>query len=176
MKRLVFLLLAVLLFGFNYGYSQKNDFEEAIRKCKETCGKYNSPKFCKRICEIEISNPRWKLYRFGTLGSAYFYDLESISTSHNIVKVWEKIIFSERDKQHQIKKYGEKYENLDQTLNLLKIDCSEKRFQILVGVDYASDGSIIYRGEIPEYLAEWYSIPPDSIIEKLFEEVCETEE
>jgi hypothetical protein len=61
-------------------------------------------------------------------------------------------------------------------LILLKIDCSKKKFQTLSAVDYASDGSVLDSADIPEFLAEWYSISPDSVIESLFKELCETEE
>lgn len=182
MKRLIFftgfLLLAMFLFEFNYGYSQKNDFEEAIKEkiikvCKKYCRIYNSPKFCKRICEVEIFDPRWVFLSFDSSGSAYFYDSKSLFTSDNIVKVWAKIIYSEREKQQD---FGRKYENLDYTLNLLKIDCTKKNFQVLSTIHYASDGSIIDSYDLPEILAEWGPIAPDSIGEVLFKKVCQVKE
>jgi hypothetical protein len=175
MKKLTFLFLIVLLFGFNYAYSQESDFEEVIKVCKNLCSFVNNNlKFCERICEIEIFDPRWRLYNFNSLGSAYFYDPESISTSYNIVKVWTKIIYSEKDKQRYIKKFGKKYKKLDYSLSLSEIDCSKKRYRVLNLVYYALNGSVI---DITDnFLAEWHSIIPDSVQETLFEEVCETEE
>ncbi|MBO8144204.1 MAG: hypothetical protein H0Z16_06455 [Thermodesulfobacterium sp.] len=185
MKRLIFftgfLLLTMFLFEFNYGYSQKNDFEEAIKEkiikvCKEYCRIYNSPKFCKRICEVEISDPRWIFLGFDSSGSARFYDSKSLSTSDNIVKVWVKIIYSERAKQEYIKEKGRKYENLDLSLDLLEIDCTKKIFQILSFIYYASDGSVIDSYDYPEFLADWNPIPPDSMIEALFKKICQVKE
>jgi hypothetical protein len=184
MKKLFFLLLVVLLVCFNYAHSQDNNLkviEEDIKACKEVCKTYNSPGFCKRICEKEIFDPRWKIFSFSSSGSAWFYDSESIVVSGNIVKVWEKQIHSERSKQNYIKSKIQKklnvkrYENLDYTLDLLKIDCFKKKYQILESIDYASDGSVLDSIDIPEFLAEWSSIPPDSVIEGLFEKVCKTE-
>jgi len=177
MKRLIFftgfLLLTMFLFEFNYGYSQKNDFEEAIKEkiikvCKEYCRIYNSPKFCKRICEVEISDPRWIFLGFNRSGSVWFYDPESLSVSNNIVKVWVKEICSERDKQQYIKEVGKKYENLDHSLDLFKIDCTKRIFQILSTIYYALDGSIIDSYDYPEFLTKWSPIPPNSMIEALF--------
>jgi len=43
---------------------------------------------------------------FEESGSAWFYDLESISTSHDIVPLWMKQIYSERKRQDVIKNVG----------------------------------------------------------------------
>jgi hypothetical protein len=184
-EKIIFLLLVVLLVCFNYAHSQDNNLkkviEEDIKTCKEECKTYNSPKFCKRICEKEIFDPRWKFLDFDSFGTAHFYDSESIVVSGNIVKVWKKLICSERDKQDYIKNLKRNklnvrgYEKLDHTLSLVKIDCFKKKYQILEVIDYASDGSVLESVDIPEFLAEWSSIPPNSMIERLFEEVCETE-
>jgi hypothetical protein len=185
MKKIIFLLLVVLLVCFNYAHSQDNNLkiviEEGIKACKEGCKTYNSPGFCKRICEKEIFDLRWKFLDLDSLGSAHFYDSESIVVSGNIVKVWKKLIYSERGKQYYIKWRIQKklnvkgYKNLDYTLDLFKIDCFKKKFQILETIDYASDGSILESVNFPEFLSEWSSILPDSVGEGLFKKVCETE-
>ena len=54
-------------------------------------------------------------------GSAWFYDLESISTSHDIVPVWIKTISSERARQNIIKEIGKKAEKLDYFLCFFKL-------------------------------------------------------
>jgi hypothetical protein len=174
-EKIIFLLLVVLLVCFNYAHSQDNNLkviEEDIKTCKEVCKTYNSPGGCKRICEKEIFDPRWKFLDFAISGSVHFYDPKSIVVSGNIVKVWSKIIFSERDKQ---KLNVKRYKNLDHSFRLVKIDCSEKKYKISERIDYASDGSVLEIFDFPEFLFEWSSIPPNSMIEGLFEEVCETE-
>jgi hypothetical protein len=92
MRRLVFLLLVVLLFGFNYGCSKKNSkknvSEITVDDCKKRCSAVNnSSEFCKRICEKEIFDPRWKVLALDGFGDVWFYGPKSISTSGNIVKV-----------------------------------------------------------------------------------------
>jgi hypothetical protein len=141
MKKLTFLFLIVLLLCFNYAHSQDNNLkkviekaikevtEEIIKICKEDCKIQNSPRFCKRICEEEIFDPRWEFLGFDVHGSAHFYDPKSIFISDGIVKVWRKTIHSEKDKQNLIKRLSTKYQNLDRTLTLLKIDCSKRRAQ-----------------------------------------------
>ncbi|MCC6025501.1 MAG: hypothetical protein LM575_00845 [Caldimicrobium sp.] len=122
MKKLVFLFLILLLLGFNFSCSKKNDFEKTSKKidfekimkiCKNMCSKYNNnnPDFCNRICEKEIFDPRWKFFIFDEDGSAWFFDPESISTFHDIVSVWVKIIVSERVRQNGNKKIRKKLEN-----------------------------------------------------------------
>ena len=176
MKRLIFfigfLLSAMFLLEFNYGCS-KNNFEKTIKYCKKVCEIDNDLEFCKRICEIEIVNPRWIFLGFDNFGSAFFYDSKSLSTSHKIVKVWVKIIYSEREKQQY---FGRKYENLDYRLNLLKINCTEKNYQILSTIYYTSDGSIIKSYNYSELLAELNPIIPDSAGEVLFKKVCQVKE
>jgi len=165
--------------------------EKSIDYCSNLCrsylicnldclGYYKSPtKFCNRVCEFDPTL-KWTYLGFDELGNARFFYIEDIN--QNIVKAWEKEIYSERGKQWIMKERIQKnlsvkgYKNLDYSLGLHKIDCSKRRHQILEVIDYASDGSILDIADLPEFLAEWYSIPPDSIIEKLFEEVCETEE
>jgi hypothetical protein len=174
MKKLAFLLLALFLLGFNYGCS---------RNCEESCREFNSSKFCKRICENEIFDPKWKFLGFDKLGTAVFFYIED--TNQNIVKVWEKGIYSERGKQSYIKYRIQNklnvigYENFDYNLTLYKIDCFKKRYQTLEFIDYASDGLILDDVNVPEFLAdlsEWSSILPDSVIEGLFKKVCKIKE
>jgi hypothetical protein len=171
MKKLSFLFLVLLLLGFNYSCSKKIDFEETIKKCKDECSDINAPDFCKRICEKEILNPRWKFLGFDAYGSARFYDLESISTSHDIVSVWEKMIYSERIR-HKLKEIGIKAEKLDRALLFYQIDCSKKRTRSLEGIFYASDDSILGKIDYSEDTAIWKPIPPNTWVERLFKEVC----
>jgi hypothetical protein len=107
MKRFVFLLLTIVLFSFNYGcYRQKQNSskETTIKECKNPCSAINDLNFCSRICEKEILNTRWKFLGFEKSGSAWFYDLETLSTfynstSYHIVSVWiKKYIQKEKDK------------------------------------------------------------------------------
>jgi hypothetical protein len=159
----------VLLFGFNYAYSQ----ESKSQICKNACKVLNDPNFCKRICEIELSNLKWKFLDFNALGDAFFYNLETVSVPKDIVKGWIKIVFSEKGKQKWIKsqgEFGKMYKNLDYSLTSYEIDCSQKKCRLLETIDYASNGSIIISGPNPE--REWKLIPSNSIMEDLFKKVC----
>jgi len=81
-----------------------------------------------------------------------------------------KEIYSERKRQDIIKQHGKRYKELDLALISLKIDCSKRRLALLNIYEYAFNGSIIDFNEIPEDI--WLSIPPSSMGEKLFKEVC----
>jgi hypothetical protein len=84
----------------------------------------------------------------------------------------DKKIYSERERQNVIKQSGERYENFDYYLRFVKIDCSKIRFQPLSIIEYAFDGSTINQIEMPESLNTWRLIPPSSMMELLFKEVC----
>jgi hypothetical protein len=171
MKKLIFLFLVILLFGFNYAYSQ----ESKSQICKNACKVLNDPNFCKRICEIEISDPKWKFYNL-SIGGAWFLDPTSISAFNNVVKVRVKIIYSEIEKQQIVKIMGREYKKLDHSLILYEIDCAKKRERIISLVAYASDGLVINSRKIPNFPAEWIPILPNSVAESLFKEVCRVEE
>ena len=167
------MFLVLLLLGFNYSCSKKIDSEETIKKCKDECSNINDPDFCKRICEKEILNPRWKFFTFDKEGSAWFYDLESISTSYDIVPVWLKTICSERVRQNKIKEIGKKAEKLDHFLWFCEIDCSKRRYRVLELIAYASNDSILEeKKNYSENTTIWEPILPDTRIEWLFKEIC----
>jgi hypothetical protein len=174
MKKLVFLFLILLLLGLNFSCSKKIDSEETIKKCKDECSKYNNndPDFCNRICEKEIFDPRWKFFIFDKEGSAWFYDLESISTSHDIVPVWMKVIVSERVRQNRIKKIGKKAEKFNLGLLFFQIDCSGKKYRWLAEIAYDYNGSILEEKNYSENSTIWVPIPPNTLIEQLSKEVC----
>jgi len=204
MKKLAFLLLTVLLFSFNCAYSEKNSSKETIIKdCKNKCIDLNDDlDFCKRICEKEILNPRWKFLGFSGNGTALFYDSESLSSFQDIIEVWAKIIFSEGDKQKivkffkkvtkeviqeledkelekelelEIKKSEENIKKTDTSLALLRFNCSKKTRLLLEIVNYDTDGVMIGRVTLKDKkgLLLKTSIIPDTLEETLFKEVCE---
>jgi hypothetical protein len=174
MKKFVLLLMTILLFTLNYGCSKQSGAKKiTIQKCQNECSEINDPNFCSRICEKEILDPRWKFFGFDKQsGSALFYDLESIFTSNNTVFVWMKRTYSEKERQDKIKQNGGKYKELDFVLKFLEIDCSKRRLRLLSFKEYDFNGSIINQKEIPEFLSSWWSIPPSSMGEELFKEVC----
>ena len=172
--------------------------------CAQQCKLITDPEYCKRICEKEIFDSRWKFFAFNPSGSAFFYDLKTKSMSGDsryvikdridneaksisdrvtivrigIVKVWTKIIFSEKHKQFYIKFNNldaKKYEKLDYNLTLYKIDCPAREFKLLETINYASDGSVLGKQEFPESFIEWKAIEPNSVIKILFDQVCKIE-
>jgi hypothetical protein len=96
------------------------------------------------------------------------------------IRIWEKVILSEKAKQQFIKEVKVqkkldlgKYINLDHTLNLWEIDCIKRTYRKLEFLTYTSDESIINK-LIPS--DKWHSIVPETITESLFEKMCEIEE
>jgi GTPase SAR1 family protein len=204
MKKIAFLLLTVLLVSFNYAYSEKNSSKETIIKdCKNECINLNDDlDFCRRICEKEIFNPRWKFLGFVGNGTVLFYDPESLSSFQDIIEVWTKIIYSEGDKQKivkffekvakeviqkledkelekelelEIKKLEENIKNTDTSLALFRFNCSKKTSLLLEVVNYDTDGVIMGRLTLKDKkgLLLKTSIIPGTVGETLLKEVCE---
>jgi len=73
----------------------------------------------------------WKLYSFNDNGQ-FYHDPESIThPSENIVRVWERMNFTEKGVINWLGQLGKGYENLSQTEALHEIDCAQKKQRIL---------------------------------------------
>lgn len=86
--------------------------------------------------------------------------------------VWVKVIVSERARQNRIIKIGKKAEKLNLGLLFLQIDCSKKKYRTLAEIAYDYNGLILEEKNYPENLTIWEPIPPTTLIEQLFNEVC----
>jgi len=142
----------------------KEKFCSSYLVCEATCKEESN--FCKRVCEFD---PRlnWIFLRFGKLGSAHFYCVENVNQDN--VKVWWKVIFSNKAKQ----KLGSEYKKADYQIALFEIDCVEKKLRGLKRTIYDLDASIIDTYREP---GEWEYVPPGSIGRDLLEEVCKEQE
>jgi len=138
-------------------------------KCKATCK--GEPNFCKRACEFD-PNFNWIFLNFDEEGSARFYYMEDEYQNifdQKIVKVWEKVILSNKTKQRAIKNLGPKYKKADYGVALWEINCVEKKMRRLQAIVYTLADSVIEKTG-PR---EWNYVPPGTIQRELLEEVCE---
>jgi hypothetical protein len=111
----------------------------------------------------------WKLLNF-TDSSYFFYDAEDIThPSKDIVRVWEKVVYTERGIEEVIAELGEDYENLKETKTLIEINCKERNFRYLSVVHYAEDKTVIRTRDIG---SKWQLIIPESIVEFQYKEFC----
>jgi hypothetical protein len=118
----------------------------------------------------EVWGEDWKVFASGVYGLCY-YDAESITRpSKNIVRVWEKIVYSEKGVIKAVKELGERYKTASYSLDLSEIDCIEKKRNTLMLVFYAKGGSVISTEQLSE--TEWSFIIPGSMEEILYKAVC----
>jgi len=136
----------------------------------------------------QAEGPDWRLY-FKSDDALYSYDAGSITESNGILKVSERSVFRqiklynypqalkkimEINKESSGKMSDELRKKmvddlaLQATRRLYEIRCSAKSYRLITGMKYDNEG-ILIDGIIS---LEWRRIKPDSIIEKLYNEVC----
>jgi hypothetical protein len=106
----------------------------------------------------------WKFLKANVEGK-FFYDAENVTRSAaNIVGVWLKIVYSEKFKEQ------EDLTHLSQTIGLWEIDCKDKKM-CLLSTSHTSKEVEISAPQV--WLPpDWKSIPPYTIMDTLYEEVC----
>lgn len=118
----------------------------------------------------EVWGVDWKLYYFHKNFTAY-YDAQGITRpSKNIVRVWTRKDFSEEGVLDVVRELGKEYKNFSHIDSLMEINCFEKKSHSLSANHYDNKGRTIFYDSSP---SEWYFIVPDSVAERLYEEVCE---
>lgn len=124
------------------------------------------------ICSnIEAWGADWEILSSDDAGDTFLYDKGGITrTSDNHLKVWTKVLYSEKSILKKVEKFGEKFVNLSYELTLQDIDCKNKKQRFLSIIDYSKDGGVIYSGNEPN--AGWNFVPPESLMEDLYRKVC----
>jgi len=126
-----------------------------------------------------VNGAEWVYYGYDSFGNECYYDKEGItSVGDGIIKVWEKIVFSEEGKSYFISERQKKgintqgYENLSYDLGLYAINCNKKEFHVVSGVDYTKAGHILDSFNLSSDKTSWDPIPPDSIMDELYKATC----
>jgi Surface-adhesin protein E len=90
----------------------------------------------------EAGGADWKYYG-QTQTASYFFDIDSISRQENIVRVWMKVVYSEKGRLEEAAKLGGKYINLTDSKALVEIDCRNKWHHVAVLLVYSMEGEVI---------------------------------
>jgi hypothetical protein len=118
----------------------------------------------------EVWGADWMFVGKTTYHSLY-YDADGITRpSKNIVRVWEKIVYTDKGIIDMVGKFGSHYENLEYTLNLWEFNCLDKMSRLLTSISYSQKGEVLQSFNYD--IAKWGFFPPDSIREALYEAVC----
>lgn len=111
----------------------------------------------------------WKFYSFNDLAESY-YDVQSITRpSKNVVRVWERMNFTEKGIMDMVVRFGPSYKNLSFSMCLYEINCIEKKARILSLAHYDDKRDVIHT---TSFQGEWTFIIPESVVENLYEEIC----
>jgi hypothetical protein len=117
----------------------------------------------------EVWGADWKFYG-STENYLGYYDAQSItSPSKNIVRVWTRLVWTEKGVLGWVEDLGEKCENLSHTIFLQEVNCAEKKLRLLSETHYDNKGSVIKSFSSP---GEWRFIIPETVTESLYKEIC----
>ena len=112
----------------------------------------------------------WK-YFASTENFLVYYDTQTITRlSKNIVRVWVRYSYTKKGVLYHMQNFGEEYENLSHSIYLMEIDCVEKMHRTLLMTDYDNKGIAIKSSTY--FPLEGQIIPPGSVFELLYKEVC----
>jgi hypothetical protein len=111
----------------------------------------------------------WKSYDSNEKFSSY-YDAQSIThPSKDIVRVWIRLVWTEKGVLSWVNGVGKEYGNLSHSMSLMEINCAEKKCRRLLDSVYDNKGDVIISSHSPK---EWAVIIPESVGDGLNKEAC----
>ena len=123
-----------------------------------------------------VHGAEW-VYYSTSLDGKFYYDKESITSGgKGIIKVWGKIVYSEKGKEDYIQFakeksfYSKRFENINYSLNLNIINCTTREFNVSSSTKRDEIGDII--DSASSNIPSWAPIPPESTVEPLYKIVC----
>jgi len=117
----------------------------------------------------EVWGADWK-YIEETYAGKFFYDGDSIRSSKDIVRVWIKVLYTEKGVNYMASLLGEKYKTLSYAILLFEYHCGDKEKCIVPIVCYSKDGKVLTSAD--DQNPNWNFISPDSIDEALYKIIC----
>jgi hypothetical protein len=117
----------------------------------------------------EVWGADWEVYaRQDNFTSSY--DAGGITTPFkNIVRVRIKNEFTEKGVAEAVRRFGKKYENINYSIALKEINCSNKKGSNLFLTYYSKEGKPMFTYSSD---SEWNPIVPESVGEALYKAVC----
>lgn len=139
----------------------------------------------------------WKSIGKDTDNNEWFYDTQSISQEQDTIKVWTKIVLSDKAKSDFLRKFeygssislgGEHFDkkrradilaefqqiksekNIIHRIDRYEIDCVKNRIKVMSSAWFDSGENVIHNENSPHPFFK--DIAPDSFINKLVETVC----
>jgi len=111
----------------------------------------------------------WKLFK-KTEDAKFYYDKKDVTPlAQKIVKVWIRQVYTQKGKADMINLVGSRYQNLSYSINSLEFNCGTKLIRFLSMTYYSKNGDVLDLENSPD---KWESIPPDSVFEALYKQIC----
>jgi hypothetical protein len=162
---LTFKIVAAGVEGLNFAISQtvvRDYYENKLTNLAETLKRDLDDTQKNEVIAQQPSQTlpkdNWKLIAFGIKGAKLYIDTESISRKGNMVRVWERTIYSSHEKIKEVKSYSE-------------YDCSERKYRTLQGQIIYLDGTT--EEPWPSPYVFWIYVEPDNTVENVYSELCE---
>jgi hypothetical protein len=119
----------------------------------------------------EVWSADWRCYEENNYRVKY-YDAESITRpSKGFVRVWEKVVFTEKGVMEAVEQLGEKYKTLSYVTMLKEIHCPDGRICLLSSAFYSKEGKVL--SSFKYQPADWRFIVPETRGEVLYEILCQ---
>ncbi len=120
----------------------------------------------------EARGADWKLFAETDLYECFYDAEDTIPSSKNIVDVWAKLEYTKKGIAGVVKEFGKHYADLSYSLELLEINCPEKKERLLSITEYSEEGKILYANSVQGRLPAWKIIPNKSVDESLYKAIC----
>jgi hypothetical protein len=114
----------------------------------------------------------WKLYAKTDLYECFYDAGDMTRSSQGFMEVWTKLVYTERGITEMVIEYGKHYKNLSYSLELLEINCAEKKHRLLSFTAYSVEGNILYTDQAGSRLPPWKIISRKSVEESLYRALC----
>jgi hypothetical protein len=130
------------------------------------------------IVSTVIGSSDWMEYYTDNDGTIWSYKKVNIDKGKGkyIVQVWEKRVYSDKNREEQIldrTKDGlstEGWDKLSEGKGLVEIDCKKLKMRVLSVINYDTDGKVLSSDSFDEN--KWKYIIPDTLGETLRNKVC----
>ena len=128
----------------------------------------------------EVWGADWKVLSI-TDTSIVYYDSESITSSPKsitqlwttpspeVVKVWFKMIYSDKGIIENVKNLGKEYADVRESKHFSELNCQNKKIRTLSQITYSKESNVVFSSDRP---SGWSFIVPDSIGDLLYQAVC----
>jgi len=118
----------------------------------------------------EVWGEDWK-YIGEAYEGKYFYDANRMTRpSKGIVRVWIKVLYTEKGVNYMVSLLGGKYATLSYAIVLFDYHCGDNKKQIVPIGFYSKNGKVLISSD--NQTSNWNFISPDSIDEALYKILC----